>query len=265
VAVRVLSELRALECCLNRGGDREGRPGLSDGLRLYAIGDVHGRLDLLDICLAGIDADIRTAGAEKILLLFLGDYIDRGPASRQVVERLLERARQSDCIFLKGNHEEIFLSALKDVDAYRRWLRWGGLETIVSYGVKATFSLSKEDMLRSQEDFAKAVPSSHLGFFQTLRSHFSCGDFFFAHAGVRPGVELGAQHEQDLFWIRDEFLNSDMDFGKIVVHGHTPASNVEARSNRINLDTGAYYSNRLSCLVIEGQRLSILQTVPPSA
>jgi serine/threonine protein phosphatase 1 len=163
-------------------------------------------------------------------------------------------------VFLKGNHESIALKCLSDPSLFEQWLRLGGRETLISYGLPVENLTNGKHVVELQSAFHQALPRAHLRFFSDLKSSFACGDFFFAHAGVKPGVELLHQKETDLLWIRDEFLSSRRDFGKIIVHGHTPASEIEVGSNRINIDTGAFATGRLTCLAIEGETFSVIDT-----
>jgi len=242
----------------------QGRqPSLPAGCRIYAIGDVHGRLDLLDSLLSRVDADITSRPTAKPIHVFLGDYIDRGPSSRETIDRLIEHDRKSESIFLKGNHELIALRCLREPALFEQWMRLGGLETLVSYGIAPPTRANGKVIAELQAAFHHALPRAHFRFFRDLRGSFECGDFFFAHAGVRPSIELAQQKENDLLWIRDEFLTSSEDFGKIVVHGHTPTRDVEVASNRINVDTGAFATGQLSCLVIEGSKLAVIDTLGP--
>jgi serine/threonine protein phosphatase 1 len=232
---------------------------LPEGLRIYAIGDVHGRADLLERLFGLIDADLARRPAPRALHVLLGDYIDRGPASRAVIDGILARAALCELVTLKGNHDAFLLQALDDPATMGDWLLMHGVETLTSYGLtSATVAGSRlSDLARA---FAAALPPSHLDFFRGLRSSFFCGDFFFAHAGVRPGVDLARQSEKDLLWIRQEFLRHEGDFGKVVVHGHTPVHDVERRRNRIGIDTAAYASGKLTALVIEGSDLRVIDT-----
>jgi serine/threonine protein phosphatase 1 len=248
-----------LHCEFHRAG-QGWRPSLPEGVKIYAFGDIHGRLDLLDKCLSQIDDDILRNKSIRPIHVFLGDYIDRGPRSRETVERLLQRGERHDCVFLTGNHEQLAVRSLTDIAVLPKWLHLGGLETLVSYGVRAKKSSYSRNSLALQGAFRDAMPESHLHFLQNLKTHFSCGDYFFAHAGVKPGVELCSQTERDLLWIRDEFLGSTADFGKIVIHGHTPSPQIEVRTNRINIDTGAYATNLLTCLVLEKAELSVINS-----
>ena len=224
------------------------------------MGDIHGRLDLLDKLLALISADVAQRPADKSIYVFLGDYIDRGLHSRQTIDRLIEHAAGHESVFLRGNHELIALKCLTDTALLDRWLRLGGLETLISYGLPAEILNNTKRTAALQVAFHGAMPQSHFGFFGDLRDSFACGDFFFVHAGVKPNVALSRQKQNDLLWIRDEFLSSARDFGKVIIHGHTPASEIQVMPNRINIDTGAFATGRLTCLVLEGESLSVIDT-----
>jgi serine/threonine protein phosphatase 1 len=237
------------------------RPSLPAGLRIYAFGDIHGRLDLLERLLFRVDNDIAQRPAIRPIFVFLGDYIDRGPSSRETIEFLLARRELNECVFLKGNHEQIAVNCLNNPRVFNQWLRLGGIETLASYGLRLGRLTSRTKVAELQAAFHRALPRAHLDFFRDQQTSFACGDFYFAHAGVKPHVELSRQTENDLLWIRDEFLASTEDFGKIVVHGHTPAHTVEIRPNRINIDTGAYATGRLTCLVIDGSSLAFIDTL----
>ncbi len=239
---------------------RGRRPSLPAELRIYAIGDIHGRLDLLNELLARISSDIALRPTVRPLYVFLGDYIDRGSASCETIDRLIEHGKTHESVFLKGNHELIAIKCLSDRGLFDQWLRLGGLETLVSYGVPAETLANGKQIAELQSAFHGALPQAHFRFFRDLKNSFECGDFFFAHAGVKPNVELSRQKENDLLWIRGEFLSSKDDFGKIVVHGHTPTREIEVGPNRINIDTGAFATGRLSCLVLEGEDLSVIDT-----
>lgn len=236
------------------------RPSLPAGLRIYAIGDVHGRLDLLDTLLARIEADTADRPASKVIHVFLGDYVDRGPSSCQTIDRLIAHGTRNETVFLKGNHESIAVKCLRDPTRFEQWLRLGGIETLASYGVSLDGVQDRRPIAMLQAAFHEALPAAHFRFFRDLQVSFACGDFFFVHAGVKPQIELSQQKESDLIWIREEFLTSSEDFGKIIVHGHTPTREVEVTTNRINIDTGAYATNRLTCLVIDGSELSLIDT-----
>ena len=239
------------------------RPSLPAGLRIYAVGDIHGRLDLLDELLLRVDADLARRPAAKPMFVFLGDYIDRGLRSRETIDRLIERSQMNECVFLKGNHEQIAIKCLSDPTLFHRWMRLGGIETLVSYGIAPDSPVTGKKIAELQAAFHRALPQAHLRFFRDQQTSFVCGDFFFAHAGVRPRIELSRQAENDLLWIRDEFLSSNENFGKTIVHGHTPRHEIEVRPNRINIDTGAFATGRLTCLVIEQASLSVIDTLQP--
>jgi serine/threonine protein phosphatase 1 len=239
---------------------RGRRPSLPEGLRIYAIGDIHGRLDLLNEILSLIKEDIAVYPAVRPVYVFLGDYIDRGRWSRETIDRLIEHGVAHESVFLKGNHELIAMSCLTDRTKIDQWLHLGGMETLVSYGVSPELFANRKQTAGTQLAFHEALPRSHLLFFRDLKDCFASGDFFFVHAGVRPNIELSKQTERDLLWIRHEFLSSKKDFGKIIVHGHTPTQRIEVRPNRINIDTGAFATGRLTCLVMEGETLAMIET-----
>jgi serine/threonine protein phosphatase 1 len=152
------------------------------------------------------------------------------------------------------------IKCLSDRSLFDRWLRLGGMETLVSYGLPAETLAKRAQIVELQAAFHSAMPQAHFRFFRDLQNSFACGDFFFAHAGVKPNVELSRQKESDLLWIRAEFLSFSDDLGKIIVHGHTPTEEIEVGSNRINVDTGAFATGRLSCLVIDDRSLSVIDT-----
>lgn len=226
--------------------------------RVYAISDIHGRADLLQQMFRVIDADLARLGRVRALHIFLGDYVDRGPDSCATLDLLIERGRKHESIFLKGNHEAIMASALRDPTAFPAWAQYGGLQTLQSYGLKP--STKPDDAERSElmSAFAQKLPAQHRGFLRNLKLTYTCGDFFFVHAGVRPGIALPDQKEEDLIWIRNEFLDSDENFGKFIVHGHTPVSAPDVRAHRINIDTGAYATGNLTLLTIAGHSILAL-------
>jgi serine/threonine protein phosphatase 1 len=221
------------------------------GVRVYAVGDVHGRADLLAQLLAEIDADLKSHPTPRAMHVLLGDYVDRGPDSRGVLDLLIARSQRHEMTFLKGNHEALVEEFLRNPQSLATWRHVGGIETLLSYGIRPSFNPDAGEQTALAQQLADALPSAHRQFFGSLKRSFSCGDFFFVHAGVRPGVALSQQADEDLFWIRDEFLDSRENFGKIIVHGHSPVKEVEFHSNRINIDTGAFATGRLSCLRIE--------------
>jgi len=236
------------------------RPSLPPGVRIYAVGDIHGRLDLLDELLARIGDDMSSRPVTRSVAIFLGDYIDRGPSSRETIDRLIAHAEANESVFLKGNHEQIAISCLRDRGLFERWMRLGGRETLMSYGITLAALSDDQQIVMLQAAFQDALPQSHFRFFRELQNSYTCGDYFFAHAGVKPYIPLSRQKENDLLWIRQEFLSSRGDFGKIVVHGHTPTRDIGVEPNRVNIDTGAFATGRLTCLVIDESSLSVIDT-----
>lgn len=200
-------------------------------------------------------------GPEK-MIVYLGDYVDRGMESRQVVDVLLnEKLPGFEHKYLKGNHEEVLLRFLADEACGPGWFTFGGDATLFSYGVRPpAMSGDRDELRRAQRQFAENLPPAHLDFFRDLALSHSEGDYHFVHAGIRPGVALDHQIAEDLLWIREEFLHSDADFGKVVVHGHSITEKPEIRANRIGVDTGAFASGRLTCVVLEGTSRSFIAT-----
>lgn len=230
-------------------------PGIRNGLTLYAVGDVHGRLDLLQQLHAAIDAHSANSGNQGVEI-YLGDYVDRGPHSAGTLACLMARARSRAVVALRGNHEASFEKFVAgDLDP-ATWRSFGGYETLLSYGVDLR-RLEGAPRQRWVEAARAAIPDEHLAFLAGMRDGFPFDGYFFCHAGIRPGVPLAQQSSTDLLWIRDEFLTDQRDHGVVVVHGHTPREAPEFCFNRINIDTGAYMTGRLTCLVIDqaGPRL----------
>jgi serine/threonine protein phosphatase 1 len=232
-----------------------------EDLRLYAIGDVHGRADLLARLHEMIRADAAAAPQTQRRIVYLGDYIDRGPETREVIELLLEPPLDGfERVFLKGNHEDAMLRFLDEPAIAPLWFGCGGVATLLSYGVAVPASEAGEELQETQAALEEALPAAHLAFLERLALTHAAGDYFFVHAGVRPGVALAEQQEQDLMWIREPFLRANDDFGKIVVHGHSIAFTPELRPNRIGIDTGAFATGRLTALVLAGDSQALLQT-----
>lgn len=228
-----------------------------DGTRVYAVGDVHGRLDLLDRLLARMAEDCARGRPERVVVVFLGDYVDRGPNSRQVVERLLHGAPPgtalsgAEWVCLKGNHEDFMLRFADEAAAGAAWCLNGGYETVRSYAGELPDGLAADmDALRMLLN--RTLPPAHLRFLARLPLMHREGDYVFVHAGIRPGVALEDQEARDLLWIRDDFLFDTTPAPFVVVHGHTPCPTPEIRPHRIGIDTGAYYSGALTALVLEG-------------
>ena len=235
---------------------------LPDGVRVYAVGDIHGRLDLLDTIHRMIAKDAANAPHER-LLVYVGDYIDRGPDSKGVIDRLLSPLSGFQSRHLKGNHDQSLLEFLDDPSHYRQWKDYGARETLASYGVAPPLFDRPDELSSTRDALAEALPATHLKFLNQLELSFEMGDYFFAHAGVRPGLPLIRQSPDDLMWIREQFLSSNTDFGKVVVHGHTPSPEPQRRHNRIGIDTGAYATGRLTCVVLEGIECRFLHTGLP--
>ncbi len=237
---------------------RKEHPRIPDGIRIYAIGDIHGRADLLAQVLRRVDADLRSNPVPHSIEVFLGDYIDRGPDSQRVLDQLVARNQTHQAVFLKGNHETFITNFVTNPSLLDDWQHLGGLETLMSYGITPSINADTATQVRLAAAFDQALPESHRRFLDELNLSFTCGDFFFVHAGIRPGTPLTKQNEEDLLWIRQEFLLCEEDFSKIIVHGHTPVPQLDIRSNRINIDTGAYATGQLTCLMIEGDKMRVI-------
>ena len=237
-----------------------GRAG-PRGHRAYAVGDVHGCLDLLDRLLGRIEAEIAEAPKRKTSLVFLGDLIDRGPASAQVIERLKTYSLPGvSTHFIMGNHEEVMLQVLAgEANLLSSWLKFGGAETLRSYGLDPR-AIARLAPSQVAGELAAAIPADHVQFLEGFADSISFGDYLFVHAGIRPGVELSQQSRTDLRWIREPFLGDTSDHGLVVVHGHTISNSVEVTSNRIGIDTGAYSTGTLSALAIDGAKRWLIQT-----
>ena len=238
------------------------KPQVPEGHRVYAIGDIHGRLDLLKALHAIIAEDAAGVPDRSKTIIYLGDYIDRGLESRGVIELLISSSLEDMTpVYLLGNHEATLLNFLDDHRAGGSWLQFGGDATLYSYSVPLTDPLSNQrTLIEAQLNLRENLPETHLAFLRGLETHYQIGGYFFAHAGIRPGVSIEKQTTQDLIWIREEFLDSTANHGVTVVHGHSISLQVEDLPNRINIDTGAYASNVLTCLVLEGEDHRLLQT-----
>jgi serine/threonine protein phosphatase 1 len=231
------------------------------GRRIYAIGDIHGRDDLLGELHQRILSDAEDAGHLAMTVIYLGDYIDRGPGSRRVIDMLLRGPPPGlAAIHLLGNHEAMLLDFLKDPAGGQMWLFNGGDATLESYEVDSSVGRGRSAFGRLQAAARAALPPGHLAFLRALELTHRDGDYFFCHAGVRPDVALDAQDAHDLVWIRDEFLECDAALDKIVVHGHSISDEVDFRPYRIGVDTGAWFSGHLSALVLEGDQRRVIET-----
>ncbi len=254
-----------------RRGEPIATKAAVDGELVYAVGDIHGCYDLLVGLLSTIAEDARaTAAGRSPILLFAGDYVDRGRDSAKVLQALLwlkNHYTEFELHFLKGNHEAMLLGYLDDPLRTRGWVRVGGAETLESYGVTAPEFLDDNDLvdggidhLRARDMLLERMPAAHLRFLQQLELSLQIGDYAFVHAGVRPRVALKKQSEDDLLWIRDDFLEHKRSFGKIIVHGHSWVSDQPViRDHRIGIDTGAYDTGALTALRLEDRQLQILQ------
>lgn len=230
------------------------------GLRLYAIGDVHGCDDLLAATHQRIADDLAADPPADHRIVHIGDYVDRGRHSDRVVARLAALAASDPRVLcLRGNHEQMLLDFLADAEeAAPRFLANGGRETLASYGVAFARDPERPGYAHLAADLRAALPERERAFLDALPLTLRFGDFLFVHAGIRPGVALEAQAPRDLIWIRREFLDDASDHGVVVVHGHTPVERAEPRPNRINIDTGAVFTGRLTCLALEGTAGRIL-------
>ncbi len=237
------------------------KASLPDGIRIYAIGDIHGRTDLLRLQLTQIESDEALYPCSRSITVFLGDYVDRGPDTRGTIDLLLACACRREVVLLKGNHETFIRRFLDFPDTLDDWRSLGGLETLMSYGLRPSLGRGNGDHERLAEELQAAMPAQHLAFVDSLPTSFTCGGFFFVHAGVRPGLALARQCDDDLLWIRDEFLRHSRPFERFIVHGHTPVDAPEIHANRLNVDTGAFATGRLSCVAIEGQDMVPLRDI----
>jgi serine/threonine protein phosphatase 1 len=243
------------------GSEQVAAPRLPDGVRIYAFGDVHGRVDLLEKLYGQVANDLEARPVAKAMEVFLGDYVDRGPRSKDVLDWLLTGPNLVDKrICLRGNHELMMQSFLDDASVIGSWGQFGGLETLYSYGLKFKMPMAEETHEEIRAQFRDVLPTAHLAFLKALRPSASAGGYFFAHAGVNPAKPFSEQIEDDLYWIREPFLDWDRPLEKIVVHGHTPVEEPEVMVHRIGVDTGAYVTGRLTCAVLEGGDVRFLAT-----
>ncbi|MGH1479153.1 MAG: metallophosphoesterase [Geminicoccales bacterium] len=242
----------------------DGRPAsIPPGICVYAIGDIHGRADLMIEMHRMIMEDCQdlTPGTEKVLV-YVGDFVDRGLESSQVLDLLIEEPLPDfGAVYLVGNHDAWFLSFLVDPKIGPSWLRYGGDATLHSYGVRV--GMARDDMQyfkRLQRELAERVPAEHLSFLRGLEITFQIGDYLFVHAGIRPHIPIGEQSPDDLLWIREPFLSCNDDLGVVVVHGHTVEAEPTLRNNRIGIDTGACWTGNLTCVVLEEDSIRFLTT-----
>ncbi len=235
-------------------------PAVPEGQRVYAIGDIHGCDNLFAALTERIEADDAARGDADTTIVLLGDLIDRGPDSAAVVERAHALAQHRKIRLLTANHEEVFLKALGgSLESLRFFCRIGGEETIWSYGIRgdAYRAMSFEELMPALQ---AAVPEHHRALLEGAEEFVQIGDYLFVHAGIKPGVELGAQKPSDLRWIREPFLLDPRWHGAMVIHGHTITEAVDEHPNRIGIDTGAYASGRLTAIGLEGTNRWYLTT-----
>ncbi|RAK50936.1 metallophosphoesterase family protein [Phenylobacterium deserti] len=258
-------DVKPLDYTANPFGQGEQPTGRQvDGELVYAVGDIHGRYDLLKVMLAQLARDYaqRTAGRRPVLV-FLGDYVDRGPQSPEVLDALIWLARRPDLEvrLLKGNHEQAMLDFIDDPVRAAPWLGFGGAQTLTAYGVEPPGEESgPQDLRQARDALLDRMPAAHLRRLQTLELMVAVGDYAFVHAGVRPGAALAAQDERDLLWIRRSFLESEGPHEKVIVHGHTWIDEKpQMHGHRLGLDTGAYATGVLTAVRLEDNRMAILQ------
>lgn len=261
---RRLSDVDSSESAAGRlkvmSASSEPAPELPFDAPVYAIGDVHGRADLLKGLMKVIESDENT-GEEKPHIVFLGDYIDRGFQSRDVIEMLIDLAddQQYETVFLKGNHEQAMLHFLSDHNIGPEWANFGGRETLISYNVAPPKSVeAAEEWHPIQKQLQRTIPKSHVEFLEQLVVSHKIGPYAFVHAGVRPGIPYEEQSDEDLMWIRDEFLSANGKEDLFIVHGHTPVDSPYLDHRRVNVDTGAYFTGRLTAVKIFQGRMSFL-------
>lgn len=249
----------------------EGRdPSRTAGELIYAVGDIHGRYDLLKVLLSTLEGDYRSVAGGRIPgLIFCGDYIDRGPESAAVLEALIWLQQRSDLNvrLLKGNHEQAFLKFLDDPDRGRGWLEFGGRTTLAAYGVDAPApEEGGASFARARDDLLARLPASHLRLLESLELKIVIGGYAFVHAGIKPGRSLSSQQEHDLLWIGEEFTEARGPFEKIIVHGHSwRGDKAEVLSHRIGLDTGAYATGVLTAVRLDGDDVTMLSARQPGA
>ena len=231
-----------------------------DGIRVYAIGDIHGRLDLLTRMMRLIADNLATSPDCVAQCVLLGDYIDRGPQSAAVLELLSGGHFPMPLTALRGNHEQMLLNFLDDATSMEFWRSYGGIETVHSFGIDPKKARDPQYFEEVRQQLKGALPATSVRFLEQTTFRCTIGDYFFCHAGVRPGVPLAAQRDEDLISMRQTFTGSRVEHGKIVVHGHTPVEQPEVHVNRINIDTGAYITGTLTCLVLEATTRRFLST-----
>ena len=237
-----------------------GYPPTTGEVTIYAVGDIHGRLDLLEEVHRQIDRDKEVAQPQQAVEIYLGDYIDRGPESAGVVSKLIARAHEQSAVFLRGNHEQLLLDFLAGGDCLREWRSVGAVSTLQSYGLAPDLLLRDVPQEAVRRALAERLPPEHAAFYADTGAYLEAGPYLFVHAGIRPGIALEQQEPGEMLTIRAEFLDCEHSFTHIVVHGHSPVMSPDFRPNRINIDTGAFATNRLTCLKIDGAGVRVLSS-----
>jgi len=232
-------------------GESGPAPAIPVGQRVYAVGDIHGRLDLFEALITAIETDDAERGEADTTIVLLGDLVDRGPDSAGVIRAARALGQRRTVRALLGNHEEMFLDSLESEEVLRHFLRYGGRETVLSYPVDRD-AYHRAELGEALELFRAAVPGEDIAFLHSFEDQVLIGDYLFVHAGIRPGVALEDQRQADLRWIREPFLSHPEKFGPMVVHGHTIYDRPDFAGNRIGIDTGAYRTGRLTALGLEG-------------
>ena len=236
------------------------RAAVPTGQRVYAVGDIHGRLDLFEALIQAIEVDDAACGPADTTVVLLGDLVDRGPDSAGVVARARRWQQQREVRILAGNHEEMFLQSFGKIETLRHFLRFGGRETVLSYGIERA-AYQRASVEEVQAMMKQAVPTEDRQFLESFEDMVEIGDYLFVHAGIAPEVPFEEQRRKDLRWIREPFLSCENDHGKVIVHGHTICDQPEDCGNRIGIDTGAFASGRLTALVLEGTGRRYLEAV----
>jgi serine/threonine protein phosphatase 1 len=241
-------------------GDAVPAAAIPPGQRVYAVGDIHGRLDLFEALVAAIDADDAAAAPAETTVILLGDLVDRGEDSAGVIALVRSWQWRRRVRILAGNHEEMFLQSLSSLETFRHFLRHGGRDTVLSYGVDRT-AFVRADLEEAQEMMRAAVPAGDIAFLKGFEDMIAIGDYLFVHAGINPKVPIEEQKLHDLRWIREPFLSHPEPYDQVVVHGHTITEGPEDCGNRIGIDTGAFMTGRLTALVLEGTERRYIEAV----
>jgi len=250
---------QALKQMFARGPDTPA-PAIPPGQRVYAVGDIHGRRDLFEMLVEAIGADDLAAGPAETTVVLLGDLVDRGADSAGVIALARQWQVRRRVRILAGNHEEMFLRSFEELEMFRHFLRHGGRDTALSYGIDRAAFLAA-DLEEAQQLMRDHVPAEDIAFLEGFEDMVTIGDYLFVHAGIDPHVALDAQKRQDLRWIREPFLSHPDSHGPVVVHGHTISDEPEDCGNRIGIDTGAFMTGRLTALVLEGTGRRYIEAV----